>query len=33
MITTVEAEVENGKIISLKVVPESRRSDIVILNG
>jgi alpha-L-fucosidase 2 len=33
MNTTVEAEVENGKIISLKVVPKSRRSDIVILNG
>ena len=27
--TTVEGRVENGKVIDLKVTPESRRNDIV----
>jgi len=30
--TTVEAELKNGKIVSLKVIPESRRKDITVMN-
>lgn len=31
--TTVEGRVENGELVDLKVVPESRRKDVIVMNA
>jgi hypothetical protein len=31
--TTVEGRVENGKVLNLKVMPESRRNDVIVMEN